>query len=437
MDDATTVLPPAQPARLRTDVFLTFGGKAATLVLGLAMATVIARQLGTSGQGIFAVAYSLTLLLVQVGGLGITAANPYFVARESSSLPRIVGNSIWLAVVLGLLLAAAGAALKLAAPGAIAGLGWTPLLITLAAVPGALAALFLQSILLGEGRMVAYNTVEVVQMAASLAAMVVGFVLLDMGIAGVLAVLAVSRYAGACAYFTLLKVHGPILRLPDLQLIRRMLAYGFRVYLALLMSLLVIRLDLLLVNSFLGSTEAGLYSVAATLADGMFVLPMVVGLNLFPRVARGNPIEATAEVFRSIAVLYGIVCLVTIPVAGIAIQTFFGDEFKGATSLYYWLLPGIYSLGLLTILSQHFVGRGFPPQAVRIWFVGLALNVVLNLAFLPGRGAWVAALASSVTYAALLLLFMWLFAREAGGFGAMRPRPGEVVRFVRVALSRG
>ncbi len=201
MDDATTVLPPAQQARLRTDVFLTFGGKAATLLLGLAMATVIARQLGASGQGIFAVAYSLTLLLVQVGGLGITAANPYFVARESPSLPRIVGNSIWLAVVLGVLLAAAGAALKLAAPGAIAGLGWTPLLITLAAVPGALAALFLQSILLGEGRMLAYNTVEVVQMAASLAAMVAGFVFLDMRIAGVLAVLAVSRYAGACAYF--------------------------------------------------------------------------------------------------------------------------------------------------------------------------------------------------------------------------------------------
>jgi len=58
------------------------------------------------------------------------------------------------------------------------------------------------------------------------------------------------------------------------------------------------------------------------------------------------------------------------------------------------------------------------------------------LAFLPGRGAWVAALTSSVTYAALLVLFMWLFAREAGGFSAMRPRLGEVVRFVRVALSR-
>ena len=31
---------------------------------------------------------------------------------------------------------------------------------------------------------------------------------------------------------------------------------------------------------------------------------------------------------------------------------------------------------------------------------------------------------------------MSLFAREAGGYGAMRPRIGEVVRFIKVAFSR-
>ena len=91
---------------------------------------------------------------------------------------------------------------------------------------------------------------------------------------------------------------------------------------------------------------------------------------------------------------------------------------------------------MLAILSHHFAGRGFPRQLIVIWLFGLALNLALNFAFLPGRGAWAAALASSISYAVLLVLHMWLFAREAGGYGAMRPRPGEVLRFVRVALSR-
>ena len=429
-------LPASAPSRLRTDVFVTFGGKAATLLLGLAAAVVVARHLGPSGQGLFAVAYSLSLVLASVGGLGVTSANPYFAARDPASLPRIVGNSLWLAGALGLVLVAVGAGLKLVAPSVIAGLGWAPLVATLAGLPGALAALFLQSILLGEGRMTAYNAVEVAQGALTLAAFVVAFAAFDAHITAALAVISAGRYAAVLGYLALLARHAPSLR-PDTRLVRSMLSYGFRVYVALVVSLLVIRLDLLLVNRYLGKAEAGYYSVAATLADGMFVLPMVVGLNLFPRVARGDPTEASASVFRSVAVLYGLVCLVTVPLAGPGIRLVFGDAFSGSVSLYYWLLPGIYCLGMLTILSQHFAGRGFPVPAMAIWFVGLAVNLAINFAFLPGRGAWVAALASSIAYALLLVLHMWLFAREAGSYAAMRPRLRETFRFVRVALSRG
>jgi O-antigen/teichoic acid export membrane protein len=396
----------------------------------------IARQLGPSGQGTFAVAYSLALMLTQVGGLGLTTANPYFAARTPSQVPRIVGNALWFAGVLGLALAGLGAAIKLLAPGVLEGLGWTPLLVALAGIPGALAALFLQSVLLGVGRMVAYNGVEVVQAALTLAALLVGFAFTDLGLTGVLAVLGAARYGAAIAFAAILHRGSGIFVGIDASLARVMLGYGLRVYVAILAAFLVIRLDLLLVNGYSGRAQAGLYSVAATLADGMFVLPAVIGLNLFARVARGDPVEASAEIFRSVAVLYALVCIATIPVAPFAIRAFFGNDFEDATSLYYWLLPGIYALGMLTILSQHFAGRGFPPPLRTIWLFGLALNLALNFAFLPGRGAWVAALASSVTYAMLLVLHMWLFAREGGGYGAMRPRPAEVLRFVRVALSR-
>jgi O-antigen/teichoic acid export membrane protein len=432
MDDVA-LRPP--PTRLRTDVFVTFGGKGATLVLGLLMVVLVARELGPSRQGLFAVAYSLTLILVQLGGLGLTSANPYFAAREPELRGRIVANSLWLAAGIGALLVLGGVALRAFAPGALEGLGWEPLAVTLAGVPAALAALLLQSVLLGEGRMVAYNAVEIGQAASTLAALFVALTLFDLGLTAALAVLTASRYATTGVYLALLARDG--VAAPDQALVRRMLRYSSRVYAALLASLLVIRLDLLLVNGFLGEVEAGLYSVAATLADGMFVLPMVVGLNLFPRVARGDPTEASAEIFRSVAVLYGLVCLTTVPLAGIAVRTFFGDDYAEAADLYYWLLPGIYCLGMLTILSQHFAGRGYPVQAIGIWVAGLVVNVVLNLAFLPGRGAWVAALTSSITYALLLVLHMWLFAREAGSYRSLAPRPREVVRFVRVALSRG
>jgi O-antigen/teichoic acid export membrane protein len=425
MDEATAAMR-AEP-RLRTDVFLTFGGKAATLLFGLLIVVAVSRELGPSGQGLFAVAYSLTLMLAQLGGLGLTTANPYFAAREPQRSRSIVSNSLWFAVGLGVLLIAAGLVLRAVAPDALQGLGWEPLVVTLVGVPGALAALFLQSILLGEGRMVAYNGVEAVQAALTLAALLVGFAAFDLGLTGALAVLTISRYAAVAAYLALLAPPSVPL---DAALARRMLGYGLRAYVAIVVSFLVIRLDLLLVNGYLGATEAGLYSVAATIADGMFVLPMVVALNLFPRVARSGTHEQTAEVFRSLAVLYGAVCLLTIPLAQ-AIPLVFGEAFEGSISLYYWLLPGIFCLGMLTVLAHHFAGRGYPREAAAIWFVGLALNIAINVAFLPGRGAWVASLASSIAYAVLLALHLWLFVREAGSLDVLRPRAGEIVRMVR------
>lgn len=435
MDEPTPIQPPGQQARLRTDVFLTFGGKAATLLLGLATAVVVARELGPSGQGIFAVAYSLTLLLVHVGSLGLTTANPYFAAQDRSLRPRLVSNSLWLAGVLGLLLTGFGFALKLVVPGAVEGLGWTALAVTLAGVPASLLGLFLQSILLGEGRILAYNAVEVGQVGGALVALVAGFALFDLALVGTLTVLTVVRFVGAGVYLGLLASEASW-RAFDRGLAGRMLRYGLRVYAAIVLSYLLVRFDLLLVNSYLGRHEAGVYSVAAALADGMFVLSMVIGLNLLPRVARGDPTEASAEVFRSVAVLYGLFCLLTIPLASPAIRLLFGQEFAGATSLYYWLLPGIFSFGMLTILSSHFAGRGYPLRVVTFWIIGFTLNVVLNVVFLPGRGAYIASLSSSIAYTLLLGLHMSLFAREAGGYGAMRPRLREVARFVRIAFSR-
>lgn len=422
------------PARLRTDVFLTLGGKVSSLLLGLGIVVVVARELGPSGQGLFAVAFSLTLVLVHLGGLGVTSANPYFAARERELRPSIVTNSLWLAGVLGFALVGVGILLKLVAPGLVEGVGWTALLVALAGIPAALAALFLQSILLGEGRVVAYNAVEVAQFALTLAAIAVGFWVFDFQVTGALAVVTGSRFGAALTYFILFARRGPWLARPDRALARRMLGYGLRAYVAIVVSYLVIRVDLLLVNAYLGSQEAGLYSVTATIADGMFVLPMVVGINLFPRVARGDPAEATAEVLGALAVLYGLLCLMTVPLAGPGIRLVFGEAFEGSVSLYYWLLPGIYCLGLLTLLAHHFAGRGYPIGAVAVWPVGLALNVALNVLFLPGRGAWVAAFASSLTYALLLVLHIRLFAQELGGYDRLWPRPRAIARLVRGAL---
>jgi O-antigen/teichoic acid export membrane protein len=421
---------------LRTDVLLMTANKGVGFVCAIAITVMTARQLGIAGRGAVAVALGISLLLIQVGSLGMTSANPYQVSKDPATLDRVIANSLWLAMSFGILLIAGGIVVRLVTPSVYNGLDWGETLIVLAGLPAGLAQLYLQSVLLGLGRTVALNVVDAAIAVAGAVAMAVGFYVVGMHVRGAVILISGSFVAGAAIYTTLLLRYRPPVRRPDLGLARSMLAYATRIYVATLLSFMVIRLDLLIVNSYLGTEQAGLYATAAALAQQMFIIPAVIGTNLFPRVARGGGTAASVHVFRCMAVLYGLLCLVTVPLVGPAIDLLYGSRFAPAANLYYWLVPGIFSLGMLTLISNHFAGRGFPLQAMLVWFVGLAVNVALNLSLLKAHGVVVASIASSLAYGLLLVLHIRLFAADAGGYRVLVPSFSETWAFVRTAVSR-
>ena len=429
VEPATKTRPPEERA-LAPDVALTFASKVAVLVLTVLSTVIVARALGTTGRGAVAVAFSFTLLLVQFGSFGLQSANPYFAARDPKQLGRIVSNSLWFALIFGGLLVLAGLAVKLWFPALLRGLDWLDVVVVLVGIPAALSAVLLQSILIAEGRVWAYNLVELCSVLAMVIGLIVGFAAFDMDVLGALCVIVAANVAASITYLALLMRHGPAVRAPDPDLARRMMRYGFRIYVATLIAFMLGRVNLILVNDYIGNSAAGLFAVGIGLAEGLHLLPTVVGLNLFPRVARGGHFEQSAAVFRTIALLFAVMCLITIPLAGPFITLLYGNDFSGATTLYYWLLPGIFAYGLLGILSQHFAGRGFPREAMLVWFPGLVLDLVIVFTFLPGGPAYVAALAASVSYCVILALHIRLFAKESGGYRVLVPRPREVVTLV-------
>jgi O-antigen/teichoic acid export membrane protein len=410
---------------LAPDVLMTFGNKVGVLVLTLASTVVVARTLGPSGRGAVAVALSFSLLLIQFGSFGLQSANPYFAARDPAAIPRVIANAVWMSISLGLALALAGAAVKALFPAALRGLDWLDMVVVLAAIPALLANTLLQSVLLAEGRMRAYNGVEFGLAVCTFVGLTLGLAVFGIGVLGALAVLMGLNVAGSITYFLLLRVHGPPISRPDRALLSAMLRYGFRVYVATVIAYGVGRINLIFVNSYLGSAAAGQYSIGIALAEGMHILPSVVALNLFPRIARGDPHERSAAVFRTLSLLFALLCLITVPLVAPGIQLLFGHAFSGAVVLYYWLLPGIFAYGMLNVLSYHFAGRGFPLEAVLVWVPGLALNLVLVAVFLPGHSASVAALAATISYVVVLALHMRLFAKESGGYASLIPRPRE------------
>jgi stage V sporulation protein B len=423
--DQASALPPSKP--LAPDVLLTLANKVGVLLLNVAGTVVVTRTLGPSGRGAIAIAISFALLLIQFGTFGLQSANPFFVARDPRNLSRAVVNSVWLALMLGLLLAGAGAMVKVAFPATLRGLDWLDMAIVLCGVPPLLASILLQSLLLATGRMVAYNGVELTVAALVFLGLLVGLAVFDIGVTGAIAVMVGFNIVACLCYLILLRGEVSQVMRPDQDLMARMFRYGFRIYITAVLAYAVGRINLLLVNSYLGTSAAGQYSIGIAIAESMHLLPSVVAQNLFPRVARGEHHGQTATVFRSLALLYALLCLLTVPVVGPGIQLLYGHAFAPAATIYLWLLPGIFAYGMLNVLSYHFAGRGFPLEAMLIWIPGLVINLAIVTIFLSTGGVHIAALAASVSYTVILLMHMRLFAKESGGYRSLLPHPRETL----------
>lgn len=434
---ANTTPPSENPRRLRRprpltfDVLVTLGSKVGVLILGVATGVVVARALGPSGRGAIAVAFAFTLLLVQFGILGLHSANAYFASREPQQISRILTNTVWACLGVGLILALVGVAVRELSPGTLRGLGVLEIAVMLIGIPALLGTQLLQSLLLAEGRMIAYNGIEFASAVAILAGLAIVLFAFSGGVLAALLVYLAVNTAAALAYLFLLRHHIRGVRFFDTTLFRSMLRYGFRLYLAALLAYVVWRTNLLLVNTYLGSSAAGRFSIAVALGDMIHLLPTVVALNLFPRVARGDESSDTGAVFRSLTLIYALVCLAVVPLLGPVIKVLYGQAFSGAIGLCYWLLPGIFAYGMVSVLSYHFAGLGFPLRALLVWLAGVAVNFAIAFPLLSmHRSVTFAAIAVSAAYAVILGLHIRMFAAEAGSYASLIPRPKETLHLI-------
>jgi O-antigen/teichoic acid export membrane protein len=202
---------------------------------------------------------------------------------------------------------------------------------------------------------------------------------------------------------------------PDVRLLKKMVGYAVKFYISILASVLIFRADLLFVNHFRGAGEAGIYAVASQVSFLLLMLPGVIAMLLFPRVAsdpdpRG---EFAIQVTRNAAFVMLIVCGAA-AVGSFALPLIYGESFADATIQLLILLPGVYLVGIESVLVQHFTGTGLPAAIPAFWLITLAINLGLNLVLVPRFGARGAAVTSTFSYALIFALVTVYFCAKTG-----------------------
>ena len=409
----------AGSTRFKSVVAWTLATRVLMIVNSVAAGIIVAHWLGAKGVGELAVINVAVTTVVQICSFGLPSANTYFIAQDQQQLRTAAVNSLIFALFAGSVLALA---LNLVAEMRPEWFGYVSAnLIRIASVsiPSQLITLIGLNILLAVGKILPFNLLDLVGQSFVLINALVALVFLRRGLATLVILNTAAAWFVSLFVVILIVVAAKKFARsqwrPDASLLARMIRYGIKFHISILAGAVIFRADLLVVNHFRGPAEAGVYSVATQFGMLLMLLPGVIATMLFPRVtaeqdARG---ETTAQVTRYTALVTFICCLAAVPFS-FALPLVYGSEFTAATRLLLILLPGVYLVGLESVMVQHFNALGLPRIIPVYWIVTLVVNLVLVFALVPRLGAQGAAIASTISYVLIFALVTRQFVATTG-----------------------
>jgi O-antigen/teichoic acid export membrane protein len=386
---------------------------------------VLARLLGPSAKGRFAIVLLYSQLVALVLGWGMDQALAVTAARDLGGARRGFANAvIWTAVVGGFGMLVSAWAYGLGGAGSAEGpltsllpnLSTSQFLYAAIAIPGELFFSIALLALVGRRMILAYSAVRVIRRLALLllvlGAAAVARLSLDVALVLNLAALLVTGAAIAVAaqrggFFSLR---------PSASVLRAELAFGSRAVPGALAERLQFRADSFVVNLFLGVRSTGIYSVTSGLAETLWYVPNALGIVMFSRAVdpRADAARVAATLTRAAV---AVTLAATIPAFVLGpyfVRFLYGSEFADAGVALRFILPGIVAYSIVAILTRFLSGRGRPGTTTLILGTGLAVNVVANLILVPRLGINGAALASSISYSITALLTLAVFLRVSG-----------------------
>lgn len=414
-------------AGLVRDAALTIGTRFGLAVLIFATDIILARALGPSAKGRFALVLLYSQLAATLIGFGMDQAIAVVSGRSATDARRAVANAlVWSAVVGG---AAVLASLWLygvlppsvgAPSGPLAelvpNLSAAQFTIAAFAVPAELLFNLGLFALLGRGRIASYSGVRLVRRLTLLALLVTVALATRLDLAAALILNLASLAATLVTIAWAAGRDGLIGGRPSGTLLGEELRFGGRAVVGTLAERLQFRADAFIVNALAGVRATGVYSVTSGLAETLWYIPNALGVVMFSRA-----VDPNADAGRTAAVLtrttLAVSLVLAIPAALLGprfVRFVYGASFADAGVALRLIIPGVVAYSVVAILSRYLTGRGRPGTGTLVLLLGLGTNIAANLVLVPRFGINGAAAASSLSYGLTAVVILVVFLRVSG-----------------------
>jgi O-antigen/teichoic acid export membrane protein len=408
------------------DVLMTFGGRIALTAAVLLGDIVLARTLGPSGKGAFALVLALSSLGAVVLGLGLDRSLAVIGARSLEIARRAFANAALWTVVMGGLgvvavivlygpsTAGSGPTGPLAA--VMPPLSGSQLLIAALAMPFELAYAIGLVGLLGWQRVVAFNTLRFVR-RGMLTVLLLTFLIigrLDLELVLLLNLIALGLTVGGIGWA--MARAGVVGWRVSPALLREQVSFGGRTVVGSIAERIHFRADAFLLTALVSVGTTGIYSVAQGLAETIWYLPSAFGLVLFSRAVRpGTDSSVIASAMtRSMLALIVTGAVPLWLAAPTLIELVYGAPFREAGVAFQLMLPGVVAYSIVAVLSHYVIARGAPGKVAAVLIVGLAVNLTANVLLIPALGMIGAAVSVSISYSTTAGLLLLLYRQMSG-----------------------
>ena len=396
------------------------------LVLSIGNSIFLTRTLGVVGKGEFAVFTASFGLLSLLLGLGLDVSLRYFVAQERVEREKILTSLILFVLITGGLVFAVARLNGLFFTNELfLPLGKQRLTFELTLAGVVVANLFhsnVSSVFAGCRSFKVINIASIGFAVVSLATWFGLFAAKEAGIfpvgsdqvfiAYLVLVLANAVVLGVLA-FVILGVR-PSRSLMDRHLLWEMVHYGSKAFASQVAQFLNYRIDIWIVQIFLGAASLGLYSLAGNLAMMLWILPRSLSSVLMPATAAKDPGASMEDAARMARLAFVVTLVVGIPAvvaSGIWIRILYGAEFGSSAPAFCLLMIGCVPFSICVVLAASLAGVNRVGANLAASGVGLVVTIVLDVLLIPRYGIGGAAVASSASYLVTTIMVVVSFSR--------------------------
>jgi stage V sporulation protein B len=401
------------------------------LIIGFINGIIITRNLGVDGRGKYAIAMGIIVALGLLFGEGLYYSNTYLVSIKKNKLSQLFTNGkIAVLALSGLMVLLALLFYKLLINTVLPGITGQLFLLAVFSVTPLILLRSVAGLLLGLQKYYSYNLF--------LAAPFILYILLNVGFllfSSLSPELVLLNYlismscVALIASFWLYSKEKIQLK-ANWEIGKESISKGLKSSASQICLFLLFRVDIFLVNYFLGVRKAGLYSIAVVVTELLQKTANTLGTVIFPKLS-GKSLKEGRKLSLSVllfVLVVGIVFSLFMVLFGVQIiSLLYTKDFVEAATPLYILLPGAIIMSCGRIILSALWGQDFPRVTIIVPIISFFLNVILNLIFIPKLGMNGAALSTTISYAFFGIILTYYYFR----FDVTKP-PSEIVEIVPV-----